>query len=528
MSKRALAFLLPALLSWLVVAVEAQRPEPVPPPALLESGTGAAKVGPRLLALPFARTSVGILVGLEPLASELGASVEETAKGQGYTLVLGTESFVFGIDSAHVVSGQKLIALSQRPVLLGQTLLVPVDLFEKIFGASGFSFAWDGGRRELTVELPASGAEVELIGEVVHLQGTTTVVLRFPSGAVRYRVTETPTVLEIRLTGARFSPSSFVPRVEDPLVKGLVLQADRLRIELAPGTAHERFELAGPPFRLVFDLRPQEQVVTETTPVAPEIAPARRRGVRTIVLDPGHGGTETGALGKGGAVEKELTLLLAHEIKARLEAALPVRVLLTRSDDSLVPLRARTALANENRADLLVSIHLNSSLGASPQGAETYFLSLTASDRQAELAADMENISATAETVEDSEDLSLILWDLAQSKHLAESQRLATFIQEELNQALGLKDRGVKQAPFVVLMGATMPAVLIEFGFLSNPEEETKLGEAAYRGALADAAVRAIARFRAQVEGIESPATAPAAAAPPAAAAGPAPGEDPP
>lgn len=517
MSKRPLAFILTLLVSWLAIVVRAQKPEPIPLPTFLESGTGAAKVGTRLLSLPFARTTEGLLVGLEPLASELGGTVVETAKGRGYTLSLGDTTYVFGIDSSQIVTGQKLIPLAQRPVMLGATLLVPLDLFEKTFGATtGFSFAWDGARRELDVAQPAAESEVEMVAEVVHLQGTTTLVLRFPAAAVRYRVTETPTVLELRLLGSRFSPSSFVPRVEDPLVQGLKLQADRLRIELAPGTAHERYELAGPPFRLVFDLRPQEPGVVETPTFTPPASTrARRYGVRTIVLDPGHGGVETGALGKGGAVEKELTLLLARELEARLEAALPVRVLLTRSEDQLVPLRTRTALANENQADLLVSIHLNSSLGGNPHGAETYFLSLKASDHLAEQSASAENEAGASTDGEG--DLSLILWDLAQSKHLAESQRLATFIQAELNEALGLKDRGVKQAPFVVLMGATMPAVLIEFGFLSNPEEEAKLQDAAYRGQLADAAVRAIARFRDAVEGVEPSAEAPPAAEPPAA-----------
>jgi hypothetical protein len=142
-----------------------------------------------------------------------------------------------------------------------------------------------------------------------------------------------------------------------------------------------------------------------------------------------------------------------------------------------------------------VSVHLNSTVRGGARGAETYFLSLQASDQRAAAAAEAENRSAATAPAdtgtgelgtadETNYDLQLILWDLAQTQHLAASQRLATLIQAELNQQLDLKDRGVKQAPFRVLMGATMPAVLVELGFISTAEEEEKLRASAYRSAL--------------------------------------------
>jgi hypothetical protein len=121
------------------------------------------------------------------------------------------------------------------------------------------------------------------------------------------------------------------------------------------------------------------------------------------------------------------------------------------------------------------------------------------------------------------EDLQLILWDLAQSHHMAESQRFAKLVQGELNQALQLRDRGVKQAPFRVLMGAAMPAVLVELGFLSNPDEEKKLQDPEYRGALIAALARAVQRYKALVEHRPDP-TVPAPTATPGAA----PGQQPP
>ena len=183
-----------------------------------------------------------------------------------------------------------------------------------------------------------------------------------------------------------------------------------------------------------------------------------------------------------------------------LEERLPVRVVLTRDNDGELPLEARAALANQYKGDLFVSLHLNSAHGSSANGAETYFLSLEATDEAAAMAAAAENVGS-----QDGDplfDLQLLLWDLAQSQHLAHSQTLAKLIQEELNLALDMRNRGVKQAPFRVLMGVAMPAVLVEFGFLSNPSEETKLRDPQYRLSLAEALVDAISRYRAGVSSV--------------------------
>ncbi len=205
-----------------------------------------------------------------------------------------------------------------------------------------------------------------------------------------------------------------------------------------------------------------------------------------------------------------------------------MRVVLTRSEDAQLALDARTAIANQNKADLFVSIHLNSSLGAGAHGAETYFLAERATDPRAARSARQENAgpAAGASAGPGSEpgegELQLMLWDLAQSRHLTESQRLANLVQGELNETLQLKDRGVKQAPFRVLVGATMPAILVELGFISNPDEEKKLQDPDYRAQLVEALVKAIARYKETAEAAPAaaptPATAPGSSAPGAAA----------
>ena len=172
---------------------------------------------------------------------------------------------------------------------------------------------------------------------------------------------------------------------------------------------------------------------------------------------------------------------------------------MTRNRDTDLPLDSRSAIANQNKGDLFISIHLNSSPRPSSTGAETYFLSLDPTDERAAEAARLENQAGNGD--DPLYDLQLMLWDLAQTSYMTSSQRLAGFVQAELNSTLGLRNRGVKQAPFRVLVGVAMPAVLVEFGFLSNPSEERRLLDADYREALIDSLMRAITRYIAETEG---------------------------
>jgi N-acetylmuramoyl-L-alanine amidase len=172
--------------------------------------------------------------------------------------------------------------------------------------------------------------------------------------------------------------------------------------------------------------------------------------------------------------------------------------------DADLPLDTRTALANQTKGDLFISIHLNAAPESSAHGAETYFLAPKATDARALQVAEAENrggVEPSADGGTADAGLQLLLWDLAQSQHLAASQSLAQLIQQELNTTLGLTDRGVRQAPFAVLVGATMPAVLVELGFITNPKEEERLLDPAYRADLLDAVVRAVVRFKSVVDG---------------------------
>jgi N-acetylmuramoyl-L-alanine amidase len=233
--------------------------------------------------------------------------------------------------------------------------------------------------------------------------------------------------------------------------------------------------------------------------VAPPSAEAGPEPLHVIVIDPGHGGHDAGAVGPRGLQEKDLTLDIAQRVATLLQEELGIRVVLTRARDQFVGLRERTALANRERADLFVSIHVNAAPGGIATGTETYFLSNEATDGAARRAAEYENRLIAADTGARGgapDVLRSILWDLAQSDFQQESSRVAETLQNSLDRALRRPSRGVKQAPFYVLGGAAMPAVLVEIGFISNPEEEQRLRDDGYRERIARALAAGVTDYK--------------------------------
>jgi N-acetylmuramoyl-L-alanine amidase len=233
------------------------------------------------------------------------------------------------------------------------------------------------------------------------------------------------------------------------------------------------------------------------------LAAAAKDGAFGAVVDPGHGGDQEGAVSPHGDREKDLALEIARRVAARLKR-MGAKVVLTRTGDIGVPLANRAAIANAMRADLFVSVHLNSMPTAearrSSAGVETYFLSADATDASATAVAARENADRLAgEPVADPDDpVAGILQDLESAAALQGSSRLAYAVHEKLVATLGAEDRGVKQAPFYVLAGARMPAVLLEVGFISSEGESAKLRTADYQDRIAAAVADGVAAFRAQ------------------------------
>jgi N-acetylmuramoyl-L-alanine amidase len=218
--------------------------------------------------------------------------------------------------------------------------------------------------------------------------------------------------------------------------------------------------------------------------------------VSLIVIDPGHGGIDPGAVGKNGLYEKDVNLDIAKELKKFISDSLKIKVLLTREKDTYLSLNERTNIANRNSADLFISIHCNASKKKTTkaQGFETFFLSEAKTD-EARAAAALENAALRFDGIEPTDEVSLILYDLAQSAYLEESNHFAEFIQASAEKYLSISSRGVSQAGFYVLRGAFMPSVLIESAFISNLQEEKLLRQKSFRKKLAYCIFKGIKNF---------------------------------
>ncbi|MCS7250325.1 MAG: N-acetylmuramoyl-L-alanine amidase [candidate division WOR-3 bacterium] len=236
----------------------------------------------------------------------------------------------------------------------------------------------------------------------------------------------------------------------------------------------------------------------EKNKVVLKFLPRLKQGIKLVVLDPGHGGKDPGAIGKMGTKEKDLNLKIAKKIKKYLEK-LGLEVILTRNSDVFVSLGERAKIANDNKADLFISIHCNSTPRKNSYacGFEVFFLSEARTDWERAVAQAENEVIKYEITKNDINDdfLSFILADLAQQEFLKESQELAVAIQDAVCAALNIENRGVKQAGFYVLKDAFMPAVLIECGFLSNRKEEVLLRKDWYQEKLARAIAEGVKKF---------------------------------
>jgi N-acetylmuramoyl-L-alanine amidase len=222
-----------------------------------------------------------------------------------------------------------------------------------------------------------------------------------------------------------------------------------------------------------------------------------------IVIDPGHGGHDTGTIGPNGLEEKDLVLDVSRRLGKLLQTRLGAEVIYTRKDDTFIPLETRTAIANQEGADLFVSVHANSSHDPDARGVETYYLNFTSSPDALEVAA-REN-AVSEKSIHELQDL---VKKIALKEKIDESQEFAGDVQSSLHSGLaaknpGERDRGVKKAPFIVLIGANMPSILAEISFVSNPGDERRLETADYRQKIAESLYRGIAKYVSGLSGVK-------------------------
>ncbi len=308
------------------------------------------------------------------------------------------------------------------------------------------------------------------------------------------------------LTGRLPVGDSFL---EDVLVEQIGPSQTRVTLDANAIDRYRIFSLPDP-FRIIVDVRGTRDLPRKTAgtpwPETPGAAlsdlPAQLSlEVKRIVIDPGHGGKDTGAISPNGVYEKDLVLSIARRLKRVLEQDGGFQVLLTRNDDRYLTLEERTAIANAQRADLFISLHTNAHENREIYGTETYFLNFSKDQESARTAA-MENATSPRKL----SDLEGILQGLMLNTKLNESARLAHAVQRSMIEELSLgyrevKDLGTKQAPFYVLLGAEMPSILVEAGFITHEREEKRLKDHGFQEHLAAAITRGIQAYIKEMRG---------------------------
>jgi N-acetylmuramoyl-L-alanine amidase len=489
-----------ATAAFLIALAAALSSQPAPPPAL----SLLSKDGRR--AIPLVLIADQEFVALDDLASVFQLTVREESLG-AVTVSYKGKTIVLTPDQALASVSGRLVSLPSPPSRNGRRWLVPVEFISR-----ALSLIYDV---RLDLRKPS---RLLVLGD-----------LRVPRITVRYdplgvagrltidatpRATATITQDADHLTikfdaDALDTPNPPLPPPASPgLVLGVrIVDATTMAVDLGPRFAGFRAttQPADTTMRVVIDLVAAQ---TDAPPLAvpvppqppPDLPPLFGQPVsafRTIALDPGHGGDDEGVTSADGAKEKDLTLAIARRVKGAIEARLGLRVLLTRDDDRSVPVDERTSVANNNKADLFISLHANGSMRPSASGASIY---VAAFDRDAAQAAagGAERVPAFGGGLREIE---LVPWDLAQTRHLDQSSAFADLLQQAMHDHVPTAARPVDRAPLRVLESANMPAVLIEMGYLTNAEQAKQLAGDGFQNAIVQALFDAIVRFRDSLPG---------------------------
>lgn len=445
-------------------------------------------------------------VALEDLASAFGLTFKEDPLAGGLTITARGRTIILTADQSVVSVAGRLVSLTAAPTKQGNRWLIPLDFLPRALGAA----------LETRIDLRRN-ARLVIVGDL----RVPRVVARVEAGSSGTTVTfdiTPPATARVSITPGRLDVT-FDADALDLVMPSLPPQdflqalqpgdtASTVRLVTGPKFGMHRLTTSQPDAsssRAVIELLPTTtEPALPTPPVVPPIEmpnplPVPTTGVRTIVIDPGHGGDEVGAQGSRGTVEKDVTLSVARRLRTLIESRLGLRVFLTRDTDQTMSLDDRSAYANSQKADVFISIHVNASVRSVMKGAEVYYLSI---DRA---AAEARRLAATSDAQlpalgGGTRTIDLILWETAQARYLEQSNAFANFVERALRGRVDMSPRAVQQAPFRVLVGANMPAVLVEIGYLSNPDQEQALASGNYQDTVAQALLDAIVQFREHVE----------------------------
>jgi N-acetylmuramoyl-L-alanine amidase len=463
-------------------------------------------------------------VALDDLVQMFKLTLREYRLAGGVTVTAGSRSIILTPDQPVVSVAGRLVSLSAPPIRQGNRWLLPLDFLSRALGPA-LETRIDV-RRNARFVVVGDLKVARVVGRVDATPGSATVSFDVTPSTPARVVVETGRLLvtfeadALELALPSVMPGEFLLSMQPGDTPNTV------RLNTAPRFAIHRAttsQAEAGSSRLTVELLP-----AGTEPPAPPAAtsspapadplplplPMPTPGVRTIVIDAGHGGDEIGARGANGTLEKDVTLAVTRRLRALIESRLGLRVFLTRDDDRTMTLDERSAYANSQKADVFISIHANAALSPAMRGAEVYYLSMDESD------AELRRLAESSGTVlpalgGGTRSIDLIPWDTAQARYLDLSSTLARLMQQALASRVPMSPRAMHQAPFRVLVGANMAAVLVEVGYLSHPEQERALTSAAYQDQVAQALFDALSQFRTQVERPSPPAPVTSAPRPP-------------
>jgi N-acetylmuramoyl-L-alanine amidase len=439
-------------------------------------------------------------------------------------LRIGNHRYMFTIDTRVVVVDETPVLLRMNVRYDEGSIMIPLEFIAGVLAPRSVEkIALDRNRLLLSIGSPEYNVTAI---EIADDKGGTRAILTLTEELLYHIDSETPGILRLKIYGGRLNPLRFTL----PEGKGLL---NRVRAEQMEQDAYLFFDVKKTVQRCRVEFEGEETAAIEgkaskklvlflergKLPEIPEAdfagkkmiemldEGARRKiiePVRKIAVDPGHGGNDIGRMSPSGVEEKDVNLQIALMLRDRLIEELGVGVVMTRAEDVLVSLDERVETANTADAQLFISIHCNGWFTPDAEGFEVFFLAPARTEEEAQLARD-ENSSVAYEKQypgdEGSDDIDFILWDMVQNEYLSESSDLAEMIQREMSESLNIRNRGVKQTGLRVLKGLTMPGVLIETAFLSNPKEEKLLLSAAFREKLVEAAIEAIRKFQSRYTG---------------------------
>jgi len=432
-------------------------------------------------------------------------------------LRIGEHRYMFTIDT-RVVVVDEAATLMRIPVRYSEgSIMIPLEFISAVLSPrEGEKAAFDEKRLLLSIGSPAYNVTgIRLVEDAAGSRA----ILNLTEELLYHVDSETPGLLRLKVYGGRLNPSKYAI----PQGKGLF---NRVRAEQTEHDAYILFDVKKSVKSYRVDLEngqapgSKRLVLVLERGSLPEIPGADFAGkqmvemldegakrkiiepVRTIAVDAGHGGTDNGRASSSGVLEKDVNFQIAALLAERLSDELGVTVVMTRTADTLVPFDRRIEIANTAGANLFISIHCNGWFTPEAGGFEAFFLAPARTEDEARLERDENAAAGSGEAgfAKAEEEIDFLLWDTAQNEYINESSDLAEMIQRELSKALDIRNRGVKQAGLRVLKGLTMPGVLLEVGFLSNPAEEALLIDPAFRERVVEGIVEAVRKFQARYQ----------------------------